>query len=306
MHDMPADSAVMEVPSPGPALEEARSRGWSVWLLLDAGCHPQALQQLYASEPDTEKNLLFLDSPLEHMHELSPRFADVKPGAAMLAWLECHDPPGWGMILASDAPAGDVLTHLRSLVLAKTSGEDVIFRIWDGRILNRICYSMPEEVPALLGPVRRVLTRTEKRTWVRIDRQDPPGEPRGPSIVRRCPWYMFSSRHDEIFREGRAPIVARNIVFNLYGGDPETGPPALPGDESLLSFAVRHVNRGLALGLNGEHSLELFVRCCLLHGESFPDAEAMPGLRPLTARTMDEDAAVAAMLTICTQGDAHG
>lgn len=305
MHDMPADSVVEEVPNPANVLEDALNRGWTVWLVLDPGCHPQALQQFYATEPDSEKSLLFLDSPLEYMHELSPRFAAVTPGSAMLAWLESHDPPGWGMILASDAPAWEVLAHLRSLLLVKAGGEDVIFRIWDGRILSRICAALPEEIPVLLGPVRRVLARTEE-SWVRIDRQEPPHAPCGTSSARQCPWYLFSSRHDEIFRDGRARTVARNIVFTLYGDEPETGPAALPDGESLLAFAVRHVDRGLALGLNGEHSLELFVRCCLLHGESFPDAEAMLGLRPLTARTMDEDAAVAAMLTICTQGDAHG
>ncbi|HCU69881.1 MAG TPA: hypothetical protein DGF30_11845 [Desulfomicrobium sp.] len=306
MHDMPLGSAMTKIPSPGPALDDAQSRGWGAWLVLDPGCHPQAIQQLYSTDPDSEKNLLFLDSPLEHMHELSPRFAAVRSGTAMLTWLESHDPPGWGMILASDAPAGEVLAHLRSLLLVKAGGEDVIFRIWDGRILSRICEAMPEEVPLLLGPVRRVLTRTEEESWVLIDRQDPPHAPFGTSTARQCPWYLFSSRHDEIFRDGRARTVARNIVFTLYGDEPETGPAALPDGESLLAFAVRHVDRGLALGLNGERSLELFVRCCLLHGESFPDVDTMPGLRPFAARTMDEDAAVAAMLTICTQGDAHG
>lgn len=306
MHDMPVDSVVKEVPNPTIALDDALNRGWTVWLVLDPGCHPEALPQFHATEPDSEKSLLFLGSPLEYMHELSPRFAAVAPGSAMLAWLERHDPPGWGMILASDAPAGDVLAHLRSLLVVKTGGEDVIFRIWDGRILSRICDAMPEEAPLLLGPVRLVLTRTPEGGWVRIDRHGPPGEPSMPSITHPCPWYMFSSRHDQIFQDGRAEVVARNIAFNLYCEDAQAGPSALPDGESLPSFAVRHVGRGLALGLRGEQALELFVRCCLLHGESFPDTDAAPGLKSLATRVMDEDAAVAAMLNICAQGDAHG
>jgi len=63
--------AVGEVSDSKAALEEIRNKGWSAWLVLDSCCHPDALAQLYALEPDAEKTLLFLDSRLEHMHELS-------------------------------------------------------------------------------------------------------------------------------------------------------------------------------------------------------------------------------------------
>ena len=171
MHESSVNDTVREVPDPGVVLEECRSKNWNMWLVLDPGCHPQALAKLYATEPDAEKTLLFFDSPLEHMHELSPRIAAVLPESPMLDWLERHNPPGWGMVVASDAQAGDVLAHLRSLLLVKTKGEDVIFRIWDGRILSRICKAMDEEIPALLGPARLVLTRMSEGAWMRIDHE---------------------------------------------------------------------------------------------------------------------------------------
>ena len=304
MHESQMNEVVREVVDPKAVLEEIRNKSWSVWLILDPGCHPQALAQLYALEPDAEKTLLFLDSRLEHMHELSPRFVSVTPDSPILGWLEEHDPKGWGMIVASDAKSEDVLAYLRSLLLVKTEGENLILRVWDGRILERICAAMPEETPLLLGPARLVLTRTSEEGWARIDHA--PENPDAPRPVHPCPWYMFGARHAEVFREGRARILARNIVFSLCGPTPDAPLPLPPGDEPLLAFTVRQVQRGLALGLSSEQALELFIHCCLLHGESFPDTESFPGLKPFTARIVNEDAAVAAMRNICTQGGYRG
>jgi len=304
MHESPMNDAVREVPGPGAVLEECRSKNWNMWLVLDPGCHPQALAKLYATEPDAEKTLLFFASPLKHMHELSPRIAAVMPDSPMIGWLERNNPPGWGMIMASDAQVGDVLAHLRSLLLVKTEGEDVIFRIWDGRIVSRICMAMPEEIPSLLGPARLVLSRMSTGAWMRIDHE--PDELNDPRIVHPCPWYMFGARHAEIFRDGRAQVIARNIIFSMYGSDPLTPSPQPPGDESLLEFAVRHVQRGLALGLCSEQALDLFVRCCLLCGDSFPDGAGEPALRIFTSQVVNEDAAMSAMRTICNQGVHHG
>ncbi len=304
MNERPDTAVVMPVSNPRAALDDAWCRGWSVWMLLDHGCHPRALQQLYALEPDTEKTLFFLDSPLEYMHELSPRFAVVAREAAMLGWIEDLDPQGWGMILVSEAPADEVLAHLRSLVLAKTEGKEVIFRVWDGRVLARICSAMPAEARHLLGPVRFILTRTNEQGWIRIERHEESTDVS--TIARPCPWYMFSALHAELFRDARAQVLARNIAVSMYSPDPASSPPLPPGDESLLTFAVRHIERGLALGLSRDQSLELFVRCCVLHGESFPDVVGTPVLKPFAACPVNEDAAVAVMLKICAQGGCHG
>jgi hypothetical protein len=304
MHESPMDDAVREVLGPGAVLEECRTNKWNMWLVLDPGCHPQALAKLYATEPNAEKTLLFFNSPLAHMHELSPRIAAVLPDSPMFDWLERHNPLGWGMVVASDAQAGDVLTHLRSLLLVKTEGEDVIFRIWDGRIVSRICGAMPEEIPALLGPARLVLARMNSGAWMRIDHA--PDEMNAPRIVHPCPWYMFGARHAEVFRDGCAQVIARNLVFSMYGSDPLAPSAQPPGDESLLEFAVRHVERGLALGLCSEQALDLFVRCCLLCGDSFPSREGQPAIRAFTPQVMNEDAAMNAMRTICNQGVHHG
>ncbi len=304
MHEPIKTDAVRDVSDPKAVLEEVRNNGWSAWLVLDPGCHADALAKLYALEPDAEKTLLFFDSRLEHMHELSPRFALITPDSPILDWLEEHDPKGWGMVVASGATSDEVLAHLRSLLVVKTEGENLIFRIWDGRILARICAALPEETPLLLGPARLVLTRTMTGAWARIDHA--PEDPDAPRPVLPCPWYMFGARHDEIFRDNRVPVMARNIVFSLCGPTPDTPPLMPPGDEPLLAFAIRHVGRGLAFGLSSENALELFIRCCLLHGESFPDADAFPVLRPFTAKYVNEDAAVAAMHHICTQGGCRG
>jgi len=307
MRETQMNSMICEVSGPQVVLEEIRNKGWSAWLVLDPGCHPDALAQFYAREPDGEKTLLFFDSRLEHMHELSPRFAPVTSGSLFLDWLDEHDPPGWGMVVASDATSEEILAHLRSLLLVKAEGENLIFRVWDGRILERICAAMPGETPLLLGPARLVLTRARVGGWARIDRPEQSVERGGASgIVHPCPWYLFSARHAEIFREGRAQVVARNIVLSLCGPSPDAPAPLPPGNESLLAFTVRHVHRGLALGLSNQDSLELFVRCCLLHGESFPDSEAFPALRPFTAGNVNEDAAVAAMRNIYAQGGHRG
>ncbi|HCU69869.1 MAG TPA: hypothetical protein DGF30_11785 [Desulfomicrobium sp.] len=307
MHEAVNTIAGRKICDPKDVLEEVLSKGWSAWLVLDPGCHPDALAQLYALEPDRQKTLLFFDSCLEHMHELSPRFAPVTPDSPVLDWLEEHDPKGWGMVVASDATSEDILAHLRSLLMVRTEGENLIFRVWDGRILARICAAMPEETQLLLGPLRLVLTRTVEEGWVRIDRPDRPAEPAETSgIVHSCPWYHFSTRHAEIFSEGRALVMARNVVFSLCGSTLDALPPMPPENEPFPAFVVRHVRRGLALGLSTQGALELFVRCCLLHGESFPDTEVFPALRIFAVGNVNEDAAVSAMRTICTQEGHRG
>jgi len=301
MHELQMKHLVREVSDPKAVLEEVRSIGWSAWLVLDPGCHPDALAKLYALEPDAEKTLLFFDSRLEHMHELSPRFAPVTPDSPILDWLEEHDPKGWGMVVASGATSDEILAHLRSLLVVKTEGDNLIFRIWDGRIVARICAALPEETPLLLGPARLVLTRTSAGAWARIDHT--PEDPDPPRPVHPCPWYMFGARHDEIFRDNRVQVMARNIVFELCGDNPQTHLPLPPEEESLLDFAIRHVGRGLALGLGSQEALDLFVRCSLFHGKSFPDVRAMPVLKPFASQIMNEAAAVAAMRKLCAQGE---
>jgi len=49
MHESPMADAVREVLGPGAVLEECRSKNWNMWIVLDPGCHPQALAELYAS-----------------------------------------------------------------------------------------------------------------------------------------------------------------------------------------------------------------------------------------------------------------
>jgi hypothetical protein len=52
-------------------------------------------------------------------------------------------------------------------------------------------------------------------------------------------------------------------------------------------------------------ALELFVRCCLRHGENFPDAQTMPSLASLTRQPIDEEAAMVVMRHFCKPGGSH-
>ncbi|HCU68369.1 MAG TPA: hypothetical protein DGF30_03920 [Desulfomicrobium sp.] len=224
----------------------------------------------------------------------------------MERWISGVNPPGWGLYLASDAPVDEMLAHLRSLVLAKRDGEKVVFRFWDGRPLTRICQGIPEDIAMLLGPVHRILTQDEGDEWICIDRDGDAfmTEAHRPRPALPSPWYAFTDRHDRLFHDKRPGIVARNITESLFNEKMERGLP-LPPNEALSAFVARHVNRGLALGLWGVEALELFVRCCLHHGEGFPDAQAMPALSPLVRTPLEEDAAVAAMRNVYTPGDTH-
>jgi hypothetical protein len=297
MNETAASPLVREISHPGPALTEAQSNGCGVWLILDPDCHPDALGQLYATEPDSEKTLLFLDSPLEYLHQLSPRVADTGQNLPFLGWLERHDPPGWGMVVASDAPAGDVLAHLRSLLLVKASAKEVIFRVWDGRIVHRLCTALPEETPLLLGPIRRIVTLTEEGTWACIDRNaDAFARPLEPVPVRPCPWYAFTERLAEVFRDKRLKTIARNVTDALMQAEEGQGIP-MPRNEPLLSFVSRHAARAESLGLLNQVSIALFVRCCLFLGEGFPEGVRQV-LAILERKPVDEDAAIAAMLPL--------
>lgn len=294
------------VQDPGTQLREARGKGCPAWLMLDPLCHEEALARLYELEPDAEKTILFRGTALEGSSEASPRLALLSPDSPMERWINEANPSGWGVYIASDAPFDEILAHLRSLIIAKRYGENVVFRFWDGRVLTRICLAMPEDIPMLLGPIRRILTRDDEHEWVCIDRAGEAIMAQGhrPGPVLPSPWYAFTERHERLFHDKRPGIVAGNIVESLFSEKMDRG-LALPQNEALSVFVARHVNRGLALGLWGLEALELFVRCCLRHGDTFPDARSMPGLAAFTRQPMDEDAAMALMRRLCNPGGSH-
>jgi hypothetical protein len=300
-----AGGACREVENPFPLLEEAGGNGCAVYLLLDPLCHPRAIAELHAGT-ESEISLVFLGTELEPLHELSPRFAQIQPDSRVFKWLMQSD-PGWGMLLVSPAPVEEVLAHVRSLLLAKSDGGEVIFRCWDGRILARLCQAVPEEIPLLLGPIRRVIARTEENAWACIDRgseHDFLSRPHESGLPLPCPWYRFTRRHDEVFRDKRLRVASRNIAHALCSSDPERQLPPFQ-DESLHHFVSRHVKRADSYGLVGREALELFVRCSLHLGESFPDVRKMPVLKPFAGQTIDENAAMAAMRTVLHQGGLH-
>jgi len=294
------------VKNPDALLREAQGRGCTIWLMLDPLCHKEALARLYELEPDAEKTILFRDTALKASSEISPWLTLLSRDSPMERWISDTNPSGWGLYLASDAPFEEILDHLRSLVSAKRGGENVIFRFWDGRPLSRICQGIPEDIPMLLGPVRRILTQDERDEWVCIDRDGDAfmAQKHQPRPVLPSPWYAFTDKHDRLFHDKRPKIVAGNIVESLFSEKMERG-LALPQNEALSAFVARHVNRGLALGLWGLEALELFVRCCLRHGENFPDEQAMPGLAAFTRQPIDEEAAMAVMRRLCNPGGSH-
>jgi hypothetical protein len=294
------------VEDPDALLREARGKGCPIWLMLDPLCHKDALARLYEMEPDAEKTILFRGTTLAGSIEASPRLASLSRDSPMERWINDAKPSGWGLYFASEAPFDEIVAHLRSLVMIKRDGKNVVFRFWDGRALTRICRGIPEDIPMLLGPVRRILTLDERDEWVCIDRDGDAfmAQKHPPRQVLPTPWYAFTDQHDRLFHDKRPRIVASNIVESLFNEKMERG-LALPQNEALSAFVARHVNRGLALGLWGMEALELFVRCCLRHGENFPDAQTMPGLAAFTRQPIDEDAAMAVMRRLCNPGGSH-
>jgi hypothetical protein len=292
-----------QIENSGPYLQEARDRGCMSWLMLDPLCHEQALAQLFTDEPDAEKTILFQDTPLTASREVSPWLIPITRESPILHWIDGNAPLAWGMIFASDAPFPEILAHLRSLLLVKSDGENLVFRFWDGRILSRICRSLPKEIPVILGPVRRVLTQNDKKDWVCIDRDEDTfmKARHQPKPALPCPWYRFTETHERLFHDHRPAIVTSNISEALLRRKMEHG-LELPRNERLADFVTRHVARGLALGLWRMEALELFVRCCLRYGESFPDMQAMPTLTPFIRHPIDESSAIAAMSHALPQG----
>jgi len=288
----------------GPCLQEAVDKGCVLRLVLDPFCHKQALARLYEYEQGKDIKELFRKTSLEELHAASPRITDIRPESRMLRWLCEADPAGWGMILAADAPLDEILAHLRSLLLVKSDGGNVIFRFWDGSVLSRICTTLPEEIPALLGPVRRVLARTHSQEWACIDRDGDafmktPHQPRQPLP---CPWYRVTERHEHAFHDQRPAILAHNIIESLLYEQTGSALP-LPPTERLQPFVARHVGRGMELGLWKPEALELFVRCCLLRGESFPEVQPIPA--PFSRSPVNEDMAIQTMSRICNHGGNH-
>ena len=306
MEGMNSCGTLRRVENPDALLREARGKGCAIWLMLDPRCHNEALARLYEREPDAEKTILFRDTALEGSSDASPWLAPLSRESPMKHWISEAKPSGWGFYLASDAPFDEILAHLRSLVLVKRAGQNHIFRFWDGRILTRICRAMPEDIPRLLGPIRRILTLDDEDRWVCIDRDGDAfmAQAHQPRPALPCPWYAFTDRHDRLFHDKRPGILANNIIESLFNEKMERG-LTLPPNEALSSFVARHVNRGLAMGLWGMEALELFVRCCLRHGEDFPDTQAMPALAPLARNPIDEEAAVAVMRRFCNPGGTH-
>jgi hypothetical protein len=289
---------------PWPSLQHAVISGCALWLVLDPQSHEQALARLYEYEPDANISELFHRTHLQDLHDISPRMAPVEPQSPMLHWLFDENPGNWGMVLASDAPRDEILDHLRSLLLVKTDGESVILRIWDGSVLNSLCGALPEEIPLLLGPVRRVVARTDRQEWACIDRDGDAfmQTPHQPRQSLPCPWYLLTQRHERAFQNQRPAVLTHNISESLLHRKSWPVLP-LPPTERLRPFVARHVGRGMEMGLWDAEALDLFVRCCLTLGESFPDVQPAPA--PFSRSPIDEGAAILAMRRICNPRGNH-
>jgi hypothetical protein len=198
-------------------------------------CHEEAVLRLYEMDANAEKNL-FRCTALAGSIEASPRPAPLSRDSPMEIWINDATPSGWGFYLASDAPFDEILAHLRSLLIVKRAGENLVFRFRGGRILTRICKAMPEDIPRLLGPIRRILTQDDEHEWVCIDRDGEAfmAQKHRPGPLLPSPWYAFTDQHERLFHVKRPRIVAGNIVESLFSEKRIAASPCLKTRRSRL------------------------------------------------------------------------
>lgn len=266
----PVESAkVYPVADAGELIRLSAQAGLSPCLILDPACRRDAVATLFQLEPSATHTPIFLHTPLKDSRQVSPWLSGLPADSPLLDWLLRENPPGWGVLLFSAAPAEQVLEHIRSLVIARTdTGREVVFRAWDGRILARIVMSLDAERPLLLGPAERALLFSDPPGWLAVDND---ADAAGAWRARPAPWYAFTDAHAALFADKTLDILAANIADSLYAESPDDALP-LPADETLTTFTRRQVAQAWDRGLRNPETLTNFVLCGLYLGEDFVNA----------------------------------
>lgn len=236
-------------------------------LILDPLCHKEASATLFQHRGRELPVPLFAAGPLSGNLAASPWVASlVDARAGLFSWIEHQSPPGWGMFCCSTFDWPSVISHLRTLVLARGSAEDngreLVFRFWDNRILCRIARGLPQACSRLMGPLTSLVTQDETGAWFKIVNCRPAClPPRTP-----FPWYVFDDAHAALFADRAEEVTAYNVSERIYAAL-ETEDIPLPSGETLPQFALRQIARTRPLCLTSEEELTSYVLCALYTGE---------------------------------------
>lgn len=241
-----------------------------LYLLLDPLFHDEASAALYRLESSREHMPLFHGSTLKNMMRVSPWVSCLDFSTPMLGWLSGVNKPGWGMLLFSPAPLETILAHLRSLLLINAFGEKMIFRFWDGRIMERLAARCPEDMADLLGPAHYAFVRNDDLKWTSL-RNPALDSGKAPELgykARPCPWFVYEKRHSEAFQDKRLKVIGHNLSEDLYGRD-DGLLYKVPADERPSLYVARQLDKAQSFGLNSVEALRRYAVCALLNGENF-------------------------------------
>lgn len=236
------------------------------YLLLDQARIKNLSQRLLELAPNTPPQLLYQGTAYASLQHLGPALLTVTLDSPLAdTFFQEWDTAG-GIWLESDAPASEVLAHLRSLVHVQVPGDvTVLFRYYDPRIaVSWLTDLPPTERDRLMGPVRLIRLRGT------VIEREHPDQPIGQYAAQ--PWLVLTAQTIDRFSLAKQQIFTQQLVEHCLKYFPEFLHELDPAQQ--LQWAIdcqEHAAR------HGYCSADEVLRWARFYGELGPDFPDGPG-----------------------------
>jgi hypothetical protein len=225
------------------------------YVLLDGISVEALLQYLYQWSESPDFDVLYLDTPLAGLSDVSPCLVRLTgpQDPALLAFVEnSHDE--WGYLLFTRASRAELLNHFRWLVSVRHPlGEDMLLRLADPAVVHALLgQSARDNDVTLFGPIEQVVAADRiEGCWHQHQRSGAAGD------ARHDRPYQLSESQLEILGE----VAFRGILIRLDVHMREY----FPGYQHALSQPERwqHLRllaeQAYAQGFLSEHDITLYA-----------------------------------------------
>lgn len=245
------------------------------YLLLDQAQIKNLSQRLFELAPNTPSQSLYQGTAYVSLQHQGPVLLTVTLDSPLAETFFQEWSTAGGIWLESDAPASEVLAHLRSLIHARVAGDvTVLFRCYDPRIaILWLADLPPTERDRLMGPVRLI-----RLPGVVIE-QEHPDQPVGQYAEQ--PWLVLTVHTLDRLNLAQQKSFAQHLIEHCLKYFPEFFHGFDPAQQ--LEWAIDCQEQAVR---NGYSTFGEVLRWARFYGElgpDFPDAPEHANYRKILA-----------------------
>lgn len=159
---------------------------------------PQLREQWYARAGSQASVLLYLDTPLAHLTDVSPVLTEISADSPFLPWVAEHRPGlNWGVLFCSTANLNDTAAHLRkTLTVIDPEDDEILLRFYDPDVFPLFWQALsPSEQRLFSGPVTTWAARRTGSTDDWWQSEPLTGAAQTDWANLEAPWLTLTDRH---------------------------------------------------------------------------------------------------------------